>query len=141
MSDSSRTSEKKGNEERKPFESEDETEEKESQKDKEEDEGQKDDFPRSQLPPQVSEDMVAPEPEGEDDHGLTVDQITPEQIRSYSEGSKLIHVMNLKWDTKKRWGQVRQINKDTVKEYYNGLRSVQPRTFVRVLVRSLGDGV
>lgn len=59
MSDSSRTSEKKGDEERKPFESEDETEEKESQKDKEEDEGQKDDFPRSQLPPQVSEDMVA----------------------------------------------------------------------------------
>ena len=87
------------------------------------------------------DDMLAGDPEvaveeDEPDAPLNVDE-----VKQYSDGLHMIHISKLKWDAKCQWGQVRPLRESLVTEYFHALQRVQPRQPIRVLVRSMGDGV
>ena len=54
---------------------------------------------------------------------------------------QVVPVMNLRWDTQQKWGQIRAFKQDLVDEYIKEIEKELPRKPVRVLIRNMGAGM
>ena len=91
---------------------------------------------------QTGRDDAAPVPNEEAAEDIPAEQVTLESIAKYSDGEVTqVHVSFLRWDRKQEWGQIRPLNDDRVTKYLQQITMNEPRTPVRVLLRSLGSGL
>lgn len=92
--------------------------------------------------PAGKDNLQAADPTFRDLEELEANEVNLEKLKSWTlPEMKVIHVANLKWDTKQKWGQIRPVNKNLVAYYKRRLQQAIPRQPVRILVRDMGNGV
>ena len=88
----------------------------------------------------AAEEMKASEPDVED-RLLPLEDVNTNAVAQYSEGTQRLHILSLRWDTKRQWGQIRPLNKEDVCQLRRRLLEAPPRHPIQILVRSMNEGL
>lgn len=68
--------------------------------------------------------------------------VNQKELRKWMEpGLHGVHVLNLRWDTKQEWGQIRMLDEDRVRSLMREVLDAPPRVPIRVLLRRCGQGI
>ena len=88
------------------------------------------------------DNFQAADPTFVDSEDLQASEVSLEKLKEWTlPDMKVIHVANLRWDMKQKWGQIRPANTNLSAYYKRRLEQSLPRQPVRVLVRDMGNGV
>ena len=96
------------------------------------------------LPSQsvAAETFNAPGRDLSDTTPINPDKVNDKELKKYMlPGLFIAHVSQLRWDLKQEWGQIRKLNNDRVQYYVRSLKESPPRVPVRILLRTLGQGI